>query len=406
MLEEYIYKKWDDCIMENKTHGSDDIPMPHPYVVPCPTNGFREMYYWDTYFTCVGLILSDRGKLAKNSVDDILYVVDKFGFMPNATLYSCLNRSQPPYLSMMVKDIYDVYKDKDWLKSACDILKKEYCFWQNKRMSPNGLNHYDVCPEYFPTDFDYKKSYVSTLERIGKTPENNIDYRDAVYDIYATGESGWDFSPRSKLHQRDYNYVDLNCNLYIYEKNFAEFSKILGIDESEKWEKAAKNRMELINKILFDGNTYYDYDYKEGELSNVFSAAAFWPLWAKCADDDQAKKTVGMLGKIECEHGIAACENVNTDANYQWAYPYGWAPVQHIVIEGLLNYGYTEDAKRIAKKYTAMLENEFERTEKLWEKYDVVTGAVAHGAEYSAPEMLGWTAGTYLYAKNALKNLM
>ena len=66
---------------------------------------FLEMYYWDTYFTNVGLISEGRVELAKSNVDNMLWMVEKYGFMPNGNRNYYLNRSQPPFLWRAVKHI-------------------------------------------------------------------------------------------------------------------------------------------------------------------------------------------------------------------------------------------------------------------------------------------------------------
>ena len=121
--------------------------MPYPYIVPS-VGHFDEMYYWDTYFTNKGLELCGRMQQVKNNTDDMLYLVKKYGFMPNGNRTYYLLQSQPPFLSGMVRDVYDYYKDTVWLSSAYDVLKIEYNFWMSKRITPIGLNCYDcLCDE-------------------------------------------------------------------------------------------------------------------------------------------------------------------------------------------------------------------------------------------------------------------
>ena len=117
-VEEFIENSWDECIRISLEDNGTLIGLPYPYIVPSKDKYLQEMYYWDTFFTCKGLRLSGREELAKNSTDDMLYMVDKYGFMPNGNRTYYLTQSQAPFLSMMVKDVYDTYKDIDWLKNA------------------------------------------------------------------------------------------------------------------------------------------------------------------------------------------------------------------------------------------------------------------------------------------------
>ena len=83
-----------------------------------------------------------------------------------------------------------------------------------------------------------------------------------------------------------------------------------------------------------------------------------------------------------------------------------WAPLHAIAVEGLFRYGFDEDALRIAKKYVALVESNYETTGYLWEKYNVVDGSVLVSQERLAsemPPMMGWSAGVYLYMKAVIE---
>ena len=378
------------------------VGLPYEYFVPSITGMFQEMYYWDTFFSAKGLFLSGREALVKNSVDDMFYLVDKFGYMPNGSHMGLISRSQPPFLCMMVSDVYDVYKDNVWLRTAYEMLKKEYDFWMTERITPSGLNRYGYIPERGNPDEDLKmiKWRLSGYDFSGRSDQ------DIVENVMCDAESGWDFNPRCDMHQTEFNYVDLNSNLYIYEMKLSEFAKILNTGEEEKFAAAAKARKEKIRSLMFDGEKFLDYNYKTGEHSRVFTCASFFPLWAKAASEKEAESTVSNLKRIECDFGVAACEKGERNGViYQWDYPNGWAPLHYIVVHALDNYGYREDAARIAEKYTGSMEKIFAETGTLWEKYNVVDGSIKVNDEYKMPEMLGWTAGVYLDLLNYLGKL-
>ena len=159
-----------------------------------------------------------------------------------------------------------------------------------------------------------------------------------------------------------------------------------------------------MEELLFDGEVYRDYNFETKKHSAIFSAASFYPLWAGAVSEEVAAATVKKLPLIECEHGVAVCENGERNTTYQWDWPNGWAPMHYIVVYGLLRYGYKEEALRIAEKYTKAIEGIFEKTGTLWEKYNVLEGSTNVKDEYEMPEMLGWTAGIYLDFKNLLEN--
>ena len=396
-IYEYLEKNWNECIRENRIDEDTLIGLPYPYTVPS-TESFDELYYWDTYFTNVGLLKFDKPLLAKHNVDNMLYLVDKFGLMPNGNRTFYLNRSQPPFLSEMVKDVYEYYKDKTWLLGAYETLKTEHYFWQNKRISDMGLNHYDTdrTDDELP---DYVQGFV---DRVGIKPDGMSDVEIGRHAL-AESESGWDMNPRLDFDAYNFAAVDLNSLLYQLESNMAYFASVLGkTDEGKAWEDYAEKRLELMNKyMLNEENLFFDYNFKTGKNSDVFSIASCFPLYVKAATDKQAEAFVKNLSRLEEDYGVATCEKGSGKGlAYQWDYPNGWSCLEYIVVRGLLNYGYIEDGKRIAEKYVKLVEKVFKETGHLWEKYNVVEGNINVSNEYKMPTMLGWSAGVYVALKN------
>lgn len=378
------------------------IGLPYPYTVPsvAETNFFQEMYYWDTYFTCKGLELLGRWELIKNNTDNMLYMIDIYGYMPNGTRECLFGRSQPPVLSLMVRDVYDHYKDRVWLIGAYKMLGKEYDFWMNKRITPTGLNRYGG-------DIEDIKPYADLFRERVQTVPKDLDDTTVGEHCIALCESGWDMNPR--LGWESFNYVspDLNSLLYMLEKNMAYFADILENGESNIWESRAEKRRELMNKYLAnDEGLFYDYNFKSGKPNDIYSVAAMYTMFAGVADEKQAKAMVENLNRLEQKYGITACEKYDTASRFQWHYPNGWAPLHYIAVKGLDKYGYKEDARRIAEKYVTLAETVFEKTGNLWEKYNVVNGStdVIDGNNgCTMPAMIGWTAGAYLTLNEYLK---
>ncbi len=396
-VRNYIRDKMPLTLRENKEDKDTLIGLPYPYTVPCADGMFNELYYWDTYFTNKALIELGNVKQAKNNISDILYLIDKFGYMPNGNRLHFLKRSQPPYAALMVDDVYRITKDISFLRSAFATLKKEYEFWMTRRAADNGLNHYD-CEEDEESCAEMYNGCVA--ERIGK--DESRDPKEAGRHYFAECESGWDFNPRFDGYCADYNPIDLNSNLYMYEKLFAEYEILLGMGNGKIWEEKAKSRKEKMNELMWDSaiGVYKDYNYKVGTFSNVISAASFQPYFVGVADDIQKVGLLKLLQILESYCGIFTAER--TDKKYQWAYPNIWAPCQYVAVESLRHYGYEKERKRVAKKYTALIEKNFSAHRKLFEKYNGATGDIDAVSEYGTPEMLGWTAGVYLMCKKMI----
>lgn len=397
---EFIESNWDACIRENRFDGGTLIGIPYPYTVPSTEQGcFNELYYWDTYFTNVGLLKTGKAMLAKQNVDNMLYLVNKYGFMPNGTRTWYLTRSQPPFLSEMVKDVYDYYKDDIWLIGAYQALKKEYLFWMEKRISPIGLNVYS--PEFDSESADDMAEMFLKRTRANIKDSKNDIARHAM----SSSESGWDMNPRFGFEGHHFAAIDLNSLLFGMENNMAFFAEKLGYnDDTAKWKFRSGKRVELMNKYLVnDKELFFDYNFKTGQHSKIFSSASYYPLFTKAASKNQAKAAWENLHRLETEYGILTCEKSNGDIVYQWDYPNGWACLQYIVIIALKNYGYIDDAKRIAVKYTKLVDSIFEKTGNLWEKYNVVEGNISVSNEYEMPTMMGWSAGVYLAAMDLIE---
>ena len=393
---DFIKENIKKTVRENTKGDETLIGLPFPYTVPSVSEAFQEMYYWDTYFTNVGLIKSGEVNLAKNNVDNLLYMADKYGFVPNGNRTWYLNRSQPPFLSLMVRDIYKETKDCDWLKNAVKILEKEYSFWMSKRITDTGLNCYgsEASDESY---FEDCENFANRLHvNLSDLDRNQKIFRGKCF--YAECESGWDFSPRFSLLCKKYLPIDLNCLLYIYEINFAYFYNQLGKDSS-KYTELAKIRNERINKYLFDETrgVYADYNYIDKTFSDVLSCASFFPYFANLKLHDE--NNVGLLfNTLINNYGLVACENKG-NIPFQWAAPNGWAPLQFVAYIGLKNVGENAMADEVKQKYVDLIEKNFEIRHNLFEKYNVINGDCQTVDEYTMPTMLGWTAGVYLFFK-------
>ena len=389
----------EDITPEN---GDTFFGLPKPYSVPTPGDCFHEMYYWDTYFTNLGLLAIDDVEQAKNNVEDIIALIDRFGFMPNGSRKRYLKHSQPPFFAQMVREIIgeDQACDCDFAKRAYEAMKKEHAYFAKNRTFENGLSHYG----FLPTDPDTISSRLGHWKRrtgIDGDPDPAIE----VGNYLSYCESGWDCNPRWETHGFLYAAPDLNSLLWNLEETLVLFSSWFEKEETEKWQALANRRKEAMNAFLWNEKEgcFMDRQVESGKFSPVFCAAAFYPLYFGIATREQAEATVQKLPLLEREWGIMPCQEVETEAHFQWGAPTGWPCIQWMVLQALLNYGFRDDAIRIAKKYIDLLETVEARTGQLWEKYNVVTGKADEGAEYNTPPMLGWTAGVYLRCKLLLE---
>lgn len=400
---DYIKSNWQNTIRYEPDDQGTLLGLPFPYTVPCQSEKTMQNYfYWDTYFTNVGLLLQGFVDLARNNADNLLFLLRKYGFVPNGNCTYFLNRSQPPYLALMVREIFDRTGDKTWLHRAYDALKVEYDFWDKKRSTPVGLNrhfHHATAEElHHFIDHDVK-------DRVPVTASDPAGKIRAAEHYLAEAETGWDFTPRFEGRASDFVPVDLNSLLYQVELNLARFSQELGIGEEAHWLSLAEARRTLFSRFLWDEENgfFYDYDFVPRRRSAVASLAGFHPLWTRMATPAQAEAVRSNLSKFEFDFGMAVCEQGGRSSLYQWDFPNGWPPLYYIVIQGLRNYGYEQDARRIAGKFVRVVSANFQATGDLWEKYNAVDGSIRVINEYDMPAMLGWTAGVFVHCIHFLE---
>lgn len=78
-VKAYIHQSWGKTLRYSPKDSADHIGLPKPYTVPYAAGHFQEMYYLDTYFTNVGLILDGHIDWAIDNTENLASLVDRFG---------------------------------------------------------------------------------------------------------------------------------------------------------------------------------------------------------------------------------------------------------------------------------------------------------------------------------------
>ena len=391
-LDDYVKEGW---ALARTTAGENDLDLPYPFVPPSiAVDGMhRTLYYWDTYFTNVGLIADGHTDWARDNVDNLLFALDHFGCVPNYTRKDGADFcSQPPLLSLMIRDVYAQTGDDEWLKRAVSGLEKEYEFWMTKRMTAIGLNQYGCNATDKDTLLGYY-DYVRT--RVELNPDESDEKKmEIARNFIAEAESGEDYTPRYARHNAlDYVQIDLNSHLYGVENFLYNYFRDKNKEKADAYKAKRDKRVELIEKYCYNEQTgaYCDYDFVSQKKNDIICAACFLPYFygfATRGDLTVVYKTLKGKG------GVAACQDTG-DWEYQWGYPYVWAPYQFFAYCALDNYGLKREAEELRLDYLAMLNSVFDRTGALWERYDF--DGEAKDLEYPTQKMLGWTGGVYRY---------
>jgi len=403
---DYIRSHWEESVHDDLLHPPPEnvSALPVRHTVPCLRGHFPVFFYWDTYFTNLGLLIQGRTELARSNCEAMAWLIDRHGFIPNNTFKSDANRSQPPYFSRMVREVYGATGDRAWLASMLAFARREYQFWMTARHAPLGLNRHG---EHASREFLLRFYDKLLCGRLGLSPEvpEGAKLSDARRYL-AEAETGWDFNPRFDHRCPDFCPVDLNALLWSYEKDLAFFSAELGrTEDADRFEAAALVRAALLRARLWDPrrDLFMDFDHANMAIGKTASLASFHPLWLGLATPEEAAQTRAALPLFEEAHGAAVCERVSEATFYQWGHPNGWPPLTYTTVMGLHRYGYTGDAARLAEKYLAWTVRHFESTGQLWEKFNCLDGSIA-GGEYEAQPMLGWSAGVFVALAQFIQN--
>jgi alpha,alpha-trehalase len=379
----YIAGYWEKT---QRFHPKDDeslLGLPKPYLVPSYSAkigfDYNELYYWDSYFMVQGMLDDEHKELVSGILEDLLALFTRFKVIPNASRTYLMGRSQPPFLTTFIFDVYQAYNPgKTWLKQAMNVAKQEYeTVWMGVK-KPNERQVYEGLSRYY-----------------------DINY---LHDL-AEAESGWDMTPRFDRKALNYLPVDLNALLYKYETDFARAARIFDDKrEAAKWDDAANLRKVIMNKLMWDRirGLYYDFNYVKEKRGNVSSLAAYFPMWAGMVDEKQAAAMVKALRRFENKGGLATTDAlplgqfVLGSMPTQWAYPNGWAPLHFIVIKALERYGYHADARRIAMKWLKTNVNWFNEHRVFLEKYNVVSPEKPPlKGVYPSQTGFGWTNAVF-----------
>jgi|CZLA01.1.fsa_nt_gi alpha,alpha-trehalase len=441
----------------NAIHPHGLLYLENKYVVP--GGRFNEMYGWDSYFIILGLLRDGRTGLARGMVENFFFEIENYGALLNANRTYYLTRSQPPFLSSMVMAVYDAEKqaghaDTAWLARAYPYLEKDYAMWTRaphlagetalaryydfgdgppaEGLQDEGgfyrkvVNHFTVHPEqadHYLVEQERGKAAVApgssygitvcdvamTMARPDCEPQRAVRLTADYYKgDRSMRESGFDISFRfgaygSATHH--YAPVCLNSLLYKTETDMEQISGWIGkASEAKTWRERAETRKSHMQQYFWDGDRgfFFDYDFTSGKKSSYRYLTTYYPLWAGLATPEQAAAVVKNLPVFEQPGGLAMSPE---HSGAQWDYPYGWAPVQLLAIQGLRRYGYIAEADRLSSKFLSTVLENFQRDGTIREKYNVVTRSSESNVAVGYQENVvgfGWTNGAFLELLHAL----
>jgi alpha,alpha-trehalase len=398
--------------------------LPHAYVVP--GGRFNEMYGWDSYFIVLGLLRDGRVELAQGMVDDAVYEAANFGKVLNANRTYYLERSQPPFLTQMIRAVFAVNRDRAWLASTLPGIRAQYRYWTTvpHLAGTTGLSRYHAlgtgpAPEVEASERDaaglshYDRVRAALRAAPGDLPDV-ARYYDPVLDRLtplayvadrSVRESGFDASDRFgrfSLGILDYAPSCLNSLLFAMERDTADILSELGnVFEKRAWAERAAQRQRRISQLLWSPEVglFADYDFVRGQRRWYPFASTFFPLWVGAATPEQARRVASAaLPLLKRPGGLMTSTN---HSGNQWDAPFGWAPLQLIAVEGLRRYGLDREADELSLAFLGTVLRDFVEHGAVFEKYDVerrqsnLSSPLRSG--YATNEVgFGWTNGVFL----------
>ncbi len=362
--EEHCKELWSILKRQPKTskEGSSLIDLPYPYLVP--GGRFNEMYYWDSYFSMLGMKVHGEHDLIRSMIENFAWLIHTVGFIPNGNRSYFTGRSQPPFFALMVILLSTIDGEEVFIKYL-KALELEYAFWMRGesilskqitakhrvvKIDDHVMNRY-FDDRHLPREEMYQDD-IELMHKSGREAAELFPH------VRAACESGWDFSSRwfmdlsnlKTIQCADIIPVDLNCLLYSLEDVlFKAYTNSGDLAKAVKMEKAKNRRFKLINTINWcpQNRSYCDFNFKTSKPTDSRNLACVYPLFFGIASEDQAMETASVIEKLFLSNG--GLRTTNLSSGQQWDAPNGWAPLQWMTVVGLRNYKFHELANEICR---------------------------------------------------------
>jgi alpha,alpha-trehalase len=390
----YIKATWARLTREaaNPPQGSTLLALPYPFLVP--GGRFSECFYWDSYFTALGLVRHGHLDLVRGIADNFVHLQSSVGLIPNGSRSYFASRSQPPVLSLLIRMLPDAVP-------YLDALIREHTFWMTDSRTVTvddvRLAHY-----WDELATPRTESFAEDVHTNGGSQAPCDRFRH----LRAGAESGWDFSSRwlddphdlSTIRCADVLPIDLNTLLLTLEQTIAALAdRARRKKESSTFRQLSLRRAEVLRDRCFDPSVGWFCDLEASTLARrpQLTMAGVLPLVSSVATDLQAAAAKRTL--IEQFLAVGGLRTTLVETNQQWDGSNGWAPLQYWGAEAMDAHGFTDEAAEIRKRWLATCDQGFAASGVLMEKYNVSQpGVSGSGGEYAVQEGFGWTNGVYV----------
>lgn len=401
-MEEYIKNLWPVLTRDTTSHDewSTTIALPYPYIVP--GGRFRCIYYWDSYFTMLGMVHHGLTDMVYNMCRNFAYLIETIGHIPNGNREYLATRSQVPFFVFMVELLAE-HKGKDIIEEFIPALEKEYIYWQKKERTLQLKKGFSATRYYDYANTPRPCAYWEDTELAhGLSPEKK---KQMYGDLRAGAESGWDYVSRwfgdyqslATIRTTDILPVDLNSLLYYLENFLMRWFRNKDSHKYSHYRFASGQRRKMIRYLMWSEahQYFFDVSFTSQKRTKCWSLAGVFPLFTGIATPRQAKGVAKALhNKFLVAGGLLSTLH---PTDQQWDYANGWAPLHYVAVRGLQRYGYHDLAGLIRDRWIQTVDEAFKNHGGMYEKYNVVEpGQPGSGGEYVVQEGFGWTNGVTL----------
>lgn len=335
----------------------------HKYLIPGAD--YYQLFDWDTYFMGVALSYHHRGASLEGSVRDFLHFTDHYfayrGYTPREVdgrhIWAMPEMCKPFLVQMALRACLTLHHSA-WVRPYYQRLADTLWYWRHARRAPDGLFIW----------FD--------------GVESGVDNNPAVSSVPADRTEG----------------VDLACYIYREYLAMADLAELLGKkSDVQVYQQRAARLKHLIQTRLWDSKagTFFNRDSRTGNFVRVPEWTNLTPLWAGVATPQQAKILIARWvlnpHQFWCRFGIrslAISSPYYHPRNGYWQGPV-WVIPNYMVMHGLMNYGYTSQARLLARETAAMLLNDIQKTGGMHETYNPATGLGQNQGGFKSWDLLG-----------------
>ncbi|WP_419728815.1 alpha,alpha-trehalase TreF [Lichenicola sp.] len=413
-IADYIARMW--TVLQRRPDATQSfsslLPLRYPYVVP--GGRFSEIYYWDSYFTMLGLEHDRRHDLATDMIRNMASLIDRYGHIPNGNRTYYLSRSEPPFFACMI-DLMAAHDGPQAYLTYLPELAAEYRYWMQGEddLAPGRAHRHVVrladgivMNRYWddrdvPRDESYAED-VATAKTSGRPPA------EIYRELRAGGETGWDFSSRWLADGRTLGTirvtqllpVDLNSLIAHMEQTLAHGYELRGEPRrADYFRQRAAMRIAAIRRLMWDqaDGVFTDYLWTDRRQTGTITAATVVPLFLGLATPEEGARVADTVRTRLLRPG-GMTTSLDADGQ-QWDGPNGWAPMQWMAVVGLRAYGKDVLAADIASRWIERQIAAYTRSGVLLEKYNVrddrtsSDGGGGGGGEYPLQVGFGWTNG-------------